>query len=151
MKARVREWIRRYLPAEILSLVFTVAATLITYQITHSRLSTALSGTWFGNIGYFGYILIADIAHTQKVLGQADKRYTFSSFLKNIRALVAEFGIAELLDSFLVRPALMYYLPILTGSLLAGSVLAKFVADVTFYVPAIAGYELTKSRLRKFD
>jgi len=70
--------------------------------------------------------------------------------LKNIRALLAEFGLAELVDSLLIRPALMYYLPILTGSMMGGSMLAKFAADITFYIPAIISYELSKSRFRKF-
>ncbi len=43
----------------------------------------------------------------------------------------------------------MYYLPVWCGNLLAGSVLAKFMADITFYFPAIIGYELTKSWLQE--
>ena len=141
----------RYLPPEILSLLFTILAVPITYKITGDRLSVALSATWIGNIGYFGYLLTSDIIVAKKAIHKTGGRYTGTSFFKNIRALFAEFGLAELLDSFLIRPALMFYLPILTGSLTAGSVMAKIIADTTFYIPAIISYELTKSRLRKFD
>ena len=151
MNNRVKVWIRRYVPAELLSIFLTIAATLITYAISGSRLSTAISGTWFGNIGYFGYLLIADIIYARKSIKEAGGQYTISTFYKNIRALFAEFGVAELFDSFLIRPALMYYLPLFLGNLLMGSILAKFIADVTFYFPAIISYELTKTKFRKFD
>ncbi len=73
------EWLKRYLPAEIVSLVITVAATLITYKITGSRLPTALYGTWFGNIGYFGYILTADIIYARKAVHKAGGAYHIST------------------------------------------------------------------------
>ena len=150
MNKRVKEWIKRYLPAEICSLVVTVAIVLISYGANHNRVITALAGTWIGSIGYFGYILISDIFITRKDLQSIGTRYTFKVFLKNIRALFAEFGLAELFDSLLIRPALMYYLPLLAGSILWGSISAKFIADITFYIPAIICYEYTKGRLRKF-
>jgi hypothetical protein len=151
MNRRVREWIRRYLPAEVCSLAITILAVLITYAFSGNRLTTAILGTWFGNIGYFGYLLVADVIYAKKVIANADRRYTLATFFKNIRALFAEFGIAELFDSFLIRPALLYYLPLLLGNLTMGSIVAKFAADITFYFPAIISYELTKARFRKFD
>ncbi len=151
MKSRVKEWIKRYLPAEVISLAFTLVACLLSYQATTSRLAMALCGTWVGNIGYFGYLLVADIIYAKRYLHGKGKQYTSNTFAKNIKALVAEFGIAELADSLFIRPALMYYLPFLTGHFLLGVMLAKLIADITFYLPAIFSYELTKKRLRKFD
>ena len=65
-------------------------------------------------------------------------------------ALLLEFGVAEALDSLLVRPCLMYYLPRLLGHFSWGIITAKFVADLTFYIPAIIFYEWSKKRFRKF-
>ena len=45
----------------------------------------------------------------------------------------------------------MYYLPRWLGHFGAGILLAKLLADVTFYIPAILSYELSKKRLRRFD
>ena len=68
---------------------------------------------------------------------------------KKHTALALEFGVAEILDSFLIRPALMYYVPIWTGRLLFGIAIAKIAADLTFYLPAIISYELvTRKGLR---
>jgi hypothetical protein len=45
----------------------------------------------------------------------------------------------------------MYYLPILLNSLTWGTFLAKITADVTFYLPTIFLYEVSKKiRLRDF-
>ncbi len=61
-----------------------------------------------------------------------------------LRNLSLEFGPAELLDSFLVRPLAMYLGPIVVGSLTAGVILGKIAADVVFYTLAIVGYEFGK-------
>ena len=148
MKQKVREWIKRYLPAEILSVIATLIAVGLTYKLTGNLFTTALVGTWVGNIAYFGYILIQDIIQTVNSCRFMEVPYTRISFLKNLRNLVLEFGIAEIIDSFLIRPILMYYLPVLVGNLFIGVLLAKICADVTFYVPAIISYELSKKYLK---
>jgi hypothetical protein len=151
MKQKVKEWLKRYLPAEIISIVATLASSVITFKLTQSHLTTALVGTWVGNIGYFGYMLAADVISTNQNLKSQGKNYTFKTFGLNARALFVEFGIAELFDSLFIRPALMYYLPIWVNDISLGVLIAKFAADITFYVPAIIGYEFTKRKLRSFE
>lgn len=150
MKHKVKEWLKRYLPAEVLSVLATLLAASITFNLTQNQLKTALAATWAGNLFYFGYILLIDVWKTYKAGMQNGRNYTVKTFLRNLRALLVEFGIAEVFDSFLIRPALMYYLPLLFGSLNWGILAAKLLADVTFYVPAIISYEFTKRKLRDF-
>ena len=45
----------------------------------------------------------------------------------------------------------MYYIPIWVGDLSWGVIIAKFAADITFYIPAIVSYELSKKKLRDFE
>jgi len=150
MKQEVREWLRRYGPAELLSVLATLAAAGVTFRLTHHGVGTALAGTWGGNVAYFGYILAADIRQARRARRAVGLPYTGAVLGQNIRALLVEFGVAELADSFLMRPALLYWLPKLLHNLPLGILLAKLAADVTFYVPAIIGYELSKKRLRRF-
>ncbi len=147
MKQKIREWVWRYLPAEILSVIITLLAAGITYRLTCNYITTAFAGTWGGNISYFGYILISDIIQTRKTCHFIGLEYTKRNFLENLKELALEFGIAEVIDSFFIRPALMYYLPILLGNLSLGIFIAKIAADVTFYIPAIISYELRKKHL----
>jgi hypothetical protein len=149
MKQKIREWAWRYLPAEIVSVIITLLSAGITFELTGNYVTTALAGTWGGNIAYFGYILIADSMHTRKARHSEGKRYTKKDLLGNLKELALEFGIAEVIDSFFIRPALMYYLPILLGNLSLGIFIAKIAADVTFYIPAIISYELRKKHLNK--
>ena len=150
MGSRVQEWLKRYLPAEILSVAATLAAAWLTYQVSGDGIRTALAGTWSGNIAYFGYILAVDVWQTWQAGKARQQPYRWLIFWKNVKALAVEFGVAEIADSLFIRPLLMYYLPLWLDSLSGGILLAKLLADVTFYVPAIISYELSKKRLRKF-
>lgn len=151
MKQKLREWLRRYLPAELLSVVATLAAAALALQATSSGLQAALAGTWAGNAAYFGWLLGQDIRLARRTLRAQNRQYTLRTFGRNVRALAVEFGLAEIADSFLIRPALLYYMPRWLGNFAGGILAAKLLADVTFYVPAIISYELSKNRLRNFD
>ncbi|UPL48023.1 hypothetical protein [Hymenobacter sublimis] len=151
MKQKIREWLRRYLLAEVLSVGATLAgAGLVWHLAPNQDLRAALAGTWAGNVAYFGWLLGQDVQLARRTLRAQGRPYTRRSLGRNLRALVVEFGPAELLDSLLIRPALLYWLPRWTGSRAGGVLLAKFAADVTFYIPAIISYELSKKRLRNF-
>ena len=151
MKERLREWLRRYLPAELLSAVATLVAAGLVLRATQSGLRAALAATWAGNVAYFGCLLVQDARLAFRMRQQRGQPYTWRTFGQNLRALAVEFGVAEVLDSLLIRPALMYYLPRWLGHFAAGILLAKLLADVTFYIPAIFSYELNKKRLRNFE
>lgn len=144
IKHKFREWVKRYLLAEILSSVTTLVAALVAYKLTADQITTALAATWGGNIAYFGYILYSDVNIQRKGKLSLGTRYNKIDFFKNIRALFLEFGVAEIVDSFFIRPALMYYFPIWVHNLSLGVFLAKIIADITFYIPAIIAYELHK-------
>ncbi len=148
MKLKLLEWTKRYLPAEIFSLVITLLSAGLAYRLTGNQLTTALVGTWAGNFSYFGCIIITDIIQTLKEFNRNGAPYTWKAFLANVRALVLEFGVAEIIDSFFIRPMLMYYLPALLNNLSLGILLAKIAADITFYIPVIASYELSKRHLK---
>ena len=149
-RKQVKEWLWRYGPAEIVSLVTTLVASLAVYHATNNKTAMAVAGTWGGNVGYFGTILCTDIIVTSRLLRSNNKAYTFHSFLKNIRALFIEFGLAEFFDTLLIRPLLLYYMPQVTGNLTFGLIAAKFIADITFYLPAILFYEWSKKRYRNY-
>ena len=150
MKAKLLEWFKRYGLAELISLASTIVSSWITFHYTKNNLTTALVATWVGNIGYFGTIFTQDTLLAISQLQKIGKSYSQNTFYKNIRALFIEFGFAELFDSLLIRPTLLYYFPILIGNRTLGVIAAKFVADITFYIPAIISYELSKKKFRQF-
>ena len=150
MRKKIKEWLGRYGPAELVSLPATLIPAQVVLHGSGNAIAAALAGTWGGNIGYFGTILLRDVWLIRKRYAGEGRHYNLTAFAKNLRALLLEFGVAEALDTLLVRPALMYYLPHLLGSFSWGIIAAKFAADFTFYIPAILFYEWSKKRFRQF-
>jgi hypothetical protein len=64
--------------------------------------------------------------------------------LVTTRDLILEFGPTEALDSFVLRPALMYTAGRLLADVSLGVIVGKLIADVVFYIPTITSYELLR-------
>ena len=62
---------------------------------------------------------------------------------RTMMLLVAEFGVAELLDTLLLRPALLLAGVWLLGDPLWGLLAGKVVADIVFYAIAAGAFTIT--------
>lgn len=113
--------------------------------LTANGVAIAYAATWAENAGFYGFALLREVR--RRLNGEP---LSFAAAAPNLapsgRALVMEFGPAELLDSFVLRPLCMYALPQLMGNLTIGLILGKFLADFAFYGLAIAAYEWLKRR-----
>lgn len=109
---------------------------LLLHTLTHNAIGTALGGTWGENIAYYSFIIFRDFKRRP--------RKNFSEFWKISRNLLIEFGPAEFLDSFFIRPTAMYFFPKLLNNIALGLVAGKLSADFIFYIPTILGYEFRK-------
>ena len=133
MSSHLRRWLRRYLPAEIVALLAAIAASQLVYFLSGSVAAAAVAGAWGETIAYYGTMAL--------------REHRTSTLLRATRNLVLEFGVAEVLDSLLIRPALMYAASQLIANVALGVALGKVAADVVFYVPAITAYELRRRYL----
>ena|SRR5207249_4363661 len=124
------DWLRRYAVAELCGSVSAVAGALLMHALGGNAVLVAVGGTLGENLGYYGVIVSRELR-------------TGDGVLAGVRNLLLEFGPAELLDSGFIRPLAMglgaHYLGAARG-VLAG----KIAADITFYVPVIATYELRR-------
>lgn len=120
-----------------------MSAGLVTNHFFHNPVITAIGATWGENLGFYGRILYADVLDRKR----RDQEITLVGLLKVLRNAIVEFGPAEYLDSFLIRPITMYFFPQITGNIVIGLFLGKISADVTFYVPTVIAYELRKKHL----
>ncbi|WP_129675813.1 hypothetical protein [Candidatus Chloroploca sp. Khr17] len=98
----------------------------------------AVAGTWAENAAYYGTIVMREVRGRQLPPPPA--------VLRMIRDLLLEFGPAELLDSFLIRPAMLAAGMALAPMPLVGTVAGKLVADLCVYPPTIVSYELLQRR-----
>jgi hypothetical protein len=144
-KNKRKEWLRRYLPAEVIGTILALAGAWITYNHTHSFVAAAASG-WIGEgIGFYGYFILTEFARNRKLYneGSLGKRLSLAVAAASTNLLV-EFAPAEVIDNFIIRPYLMYVVPQHIHPYAVGFLVAKFSADIIFYALAIVGYEARK-------
>lgn len=141
---KILEWIDRYLIPTIVSLISSVSLAMILQHFFNNRIVIALGGTWGDNLGFCGLILFKDIKE-RKI---KDEKITIIGLLKVLRNAVAEFGVGEYLDSFVIRPSFMYLAPQYINNKTIAITIAKLLADVTFFLPTIVMYEVRKKVFR---
>jgi hypothetical protein len=137
---KIKEWFLRYGPAEFFSTFYAITASAIVFYFTGNKIATAFAGVWGENLGFYGYLFWRDY----------NKEYNDKniSVLKKcsqvVRNMFVEFGVAESIDSFFIRPFLMYYFLGLFKDVSSGILAGKLAADFFFYIPAIIGFEIRK-------
>jgi hypothetical protein len=145
-----KEWLRRYVPAEVLGTITALAGAWSVYAHSHSFIGAAAAG-WFGEgVGFYGYFIAVELLISTKRYGNYFilKRVSLAIAAAS-RNLIVEFLPAEILDSFIIRPFAMYEAPHLIHPYPVGFLVGKFSADIIFYVFAIMGYEAKKYWLQK--
>jgi hypothetical protein len=148
--SKTKEWVRRYLPAEVIATVTALLSAGGMYSATDSYPLAAIAGTIGENVGYYGYFVVIEwIRHHKNHRHHGVVRRTILVFSKTVRDMLIEFGPAELLDSLLVRPFCMFVAPqIIGGPYVLGIFVGKVAADLVFYSIAIVGYEAKKRWLK---
>lgn len=147
MKRKIKIWIKRYLPAEIFGTLFAIICPTIASLASSNFLIIAFAGAWGENIGFYGTMIVQEVAQTRRKYRELNKKYGWMAFVKNIRNIFLEFGAAETIDSLLVRPTTMYFGISFFSNLQFGIFIGKIIADLIFYIPAIISYELRKKYL----
>jgi len=137
----------RYLLADILSTILSLATAWLIMDTTGDRVLAAFVGSAVASISFYGIVAFSDVRKSLKQHRTDNELYKIKSFLLDFRNLIIEFGPAELLDVLAVRPFFMYLIPKLTGDFLLGTFIGKMIADVIFFIPAIVMYELRKKHL----
>lgn len=137
---KIIEWLDRYFIPTIISIVSSISLAMFLQALFNNRVVTALGGTWGDNLGFYGLILFKDIKERKA----KDEKVTIVGLLKVVRNAVTEFGVGEYLDSFVIRPFLMYMAPQYISNKAVAIIIAKLLADVTFFLPTIIMYEVRK-------
>lgn len=145
LRDKLREWGGRYLLAELVGTVAAVTAALAVYAGTGSLASAALAGSLAETVGFYAVIL-------RRILPELYRRHAGTGpvrrLLRTVRSAVGEasdFLAAEIADTALVRPGLIYLAASWTGSGVGwGLLIGKLLADVGFYAVVIPSYEVRK-------
>jgi hypothetical protein len=134
-----RAWLRIYGGPEIAGLLAAGAAFGLVHVSGGPLLASALAGAWAEDVAFVGYFAVRAVREQ----GRHHKHrhwlsYYLFTFWSAFWSLFLELGLAETIDKF-VRPALLYEIPRSLHNLVAGFIVAKIAADVTYYLFAYAG------------
>jgi hypothetical protein len=141
--SRLRDWLARYGPPEALGTLTALASSFLTFHLTHNDVAAAYGGAIGENLGFYGLIVVRQILRDCATARASDAYYGRRGAAATMARLLAEFGPAEAVDTLIVRPFAMGVATHHLGRG-AGVLIGKLVADVTFYLPVIASYELQR-------
>jgi hypothetical protein len=106
----------------------------------------AVVASWAEAIGFYATMAWRDLSGRLRRSNAQPAHRRVSAVAATTTALVAEFGPAEALDTLFLRPLLIAAALHLSSTTLVGIVAGKLLADIAFYVPAIASWELLRRR-----
>ena len=141
---KIKEWVKRYLPAEIVGTLTAVCAASIAHVFSNNSVFIAYIATLGEAIGFFSTILIQYLLLFSKKRKVENRRFSMRDIPKIFSHILLEFGPAELIDSLVLRPFFMYLFPLLVESFTLGILLGKIAGDITFYFLVILSYEMKK-------
>ena len=137
-------WIVRYLPAEVAGTAAMVVGGLLATLWTDAAPLIAVAALLGEIIGF--YAVLAVTIYIEQAPVSATRRRAAG---RTAVLLVAEFGAAELLDTFLVRPVALMLGVWLIPDPLWGMLAGKIAADIVFYAVAAGAFTVTaKTGLR---
>jgi len=139
IRDKLREWFKRYAFAEFLASVFTIVFSNIAMGFFGNYIVAGFVGTWADNLGFYGVITYRDL----KAKGK-NKKITSANFFRFLRNMIVEFGPAEYLDSFIIRPFYLSVFPYFIDNYTLAIFIATILANITYYIPTIISYEFRK-------
>ena len=142
-RAKGAEWLKRYGLAEIAGLCAAVVGSFAARALTGSEIAAAYGGALGENLGYYGIIIGREVVHDRRTAVAVSGGYGLIGVGRTARHLAFEFGVAEALDTAVLRPLAMALGIRFFGRAL-GIVVGKLAADLTFYIPVICAYELRR-------
>lgn len=137
----LRFWIKRYAPPEIGGTLTMVLAGVAVSALGAPVWLVGVAAAVAEGVGFYA---VAGIAVWREQRRAFPERGRVRILTRVLGLLLFEFGSAELLDTFLVRPVAIMIgvqlLPHVAGGLIAG----KLVADIAFYVLAATAFRVSE-------
>ncbi|MEX1112006.1 MAG: hypothetical protein WEC84_00960 [Candidatus Andersenbacteria bacterium] len=147
MKHKISEWLKRYIPAEIVAALAAVLTAVVAQRVTDKVALLAIIATLGEVVGFYSVLITRDLRKSLRLHEQITPKTAVLSAYRTVRNAIVEFGFSEVLDIFLIRPATIYFFTTQLGNLQLGVILGKITADVVFYIPTVVGYEFRKKFL----
>lgn len=142
-RTRIWFWVRRYGPAELACLVTMLAASALAATVTDSPPLLAIAAIAGATVGFYGVLIVTVLREQLALLSPGPTRVP-RALSRSVALLVAEFGVAEVLDTFCYRPLLMMAGVVVLRDPLWGLLAGKIASDVLFYVISAVCFRITE-------
>jgi len=146
VKRKIKEWLKRYLPSEIVGALTAITAASIAHLFYSNMIIVAYVGSIGEAFGFYTTFFIQQIIVINKLNRANYKSFSISNFTKIISNMVLEYGPAGFIDGLFLRPFFMFLFPSILKNLALGILVGKIVGDCTFYLLVILSYELIKKK-----
>ena len=146
VRTKATKWLRRFLPAEVVGTLIALVCTYVTMQFTDNRVTIAYAASIAETASFYLTIITTDILLARKKLKAENRTLTWKGALSLLKNMLIDFGLAELADSFVIRPFFMYIFPLWLGNYVWGTIAGKIASDIVFYVPVIIAAEIRGKR-----
>jgi hypothetical protein len=140
---KIKEWILRYGPLEIVSIVCTLAGAYLGFAITHHEVAAAYTASIGGFLGYNIPLVIREILQDK----QRKKQYAKKDVFKTIRNLIVEFTPAGVAITLAFRPAAILACTAVLGRTY-GAIGGQILSNLLFYSITIPIYEWRKKHYK---
>jgi hypothetical protein len=142
---KVKTWLRRYGPSEVLGTIAAVGIAGVAKRLTGSTIVAAYAGTLAEVIIFYGVMFLRETIKGAHEAGKMGRAYGNADLFRVMHGMVLEFGAAEALDSIVLRPVLIGLGITYLGTNL-GALAGKLAADAAFYGPVLTIYEWRLAR-----
>jgi len=146
IKKKSKEWLKRYLPLEIVGTITALAAAGIASACEQNLIVIAYAGSLGESFGFYATAFFQNLRIEKRKLKLSNEKFTRPILFKILTNLLLEFGPAGIIDGLLLRPFLMYVFPLLLNNVMLGIFIGKIIGDVSFYFLVIISHELNKRR-----
>ena len=140
---RLKSWIKRYGFAEIFGTITAYIGFIFLDFLNGNPILAVYGGVIGESIGFYGTMLVRELMHNLSVSNKIGKRYIWVASFKTLEKLLIEFGPAEALDTFVIRPFTMNFGVKFLGKGI-GIFAGKITTDIIFYIPTIISFEIRK-------
>ncbi|WP_344060379.1 hypothetical protein [Microbacterium pumilum] len=120
-----------------------LVASTIAARFTEWPPLLAIAAIAGATVGFYGVLVLTVLREQLALLGRGRGRLP-RALTRSLALLLAEFGVAEITDTFFLRPTLMMAGVVLIVDPVWGLLAGKLVADVLFYAVAAVCYRITE-------
>jgi len=142
---KLKSWLTRYGLSEVLGTIAAVGIAGVVKGLTGSNIAAAYAGTMAENVMFYGVMFLRETIKGAHEAGARGRPYGNEDLFRVMHGMLLEFGAAEVLDSLLLRPAMMALGMRFIGGHL-GALAGKLASDVAFYGPVLTIYEWRLAR-----